>query len=55
MTIMRKYNYLTRKEMQGTELAGKEKTEYKTIYGNIYIHIFNTKKVTTMGKRHLKT
>ena len=29
MTIMRKYNYLTRKEMQGTELAGKEKQSIK--------------------------
>ena len=37
--------------MQGTELAGEDKTEYKTIYDNIYIHIFNSKKVTTVWKK----
>ena len=51
---MRKYNYQTQKEIQGTELAGEEKTEYKFIYGNIYMHIFNSKKLQQWGKRHLK-
>ena len=38
MTIMRKYNYLTRKEMQGTELAGKEKQSIKHLWQHIYAH-----------------
>ena len=38
--------------IQGTGLAGKEKTEYKTIYDNTYT--FLIQKLQHWGKRHLK-
>ena len=34
MTVVMNNNDQTQKEIQGTELAGEEKTEYKTIYDN---------------------
>ena len=40
-----------RKIYKVTELAGAEKTEYKTINLWQYIHIFNSNKVTTMRKK----
>ena len=48
MTVMRNYNDKTQKEIQGTEFAGEEKTEYKIFYD---MHTSNSKKVTTMGKK----
>ena len=50
MTIMRKYY---EKIQKCNELAGEEKTEYKSIHNLLYMHISDLK-VTTLGKKTSK-
>ena len=43
--------WLKSERNNGTELAGVEKTEYKTIYDNKCMYILNPKEVTVMWKK----